>query len=200
MITRRSLAWGLAPQIAIVLGIYVLHNVLVALALEIAILGCLLCLSLFQGWRPRLGGLSKKTLYFLPTHLCAGLVVYLLLRNHPETLHSAFSSLAIDSSSLPLLTIIHCLVVPVFEELFWRQLLVSSSPGIAVPDLLFALYHAGTLAFLFPLYLAVLSLFVLAGTAWLWRRLVLEEGGLAPSLLLHASADLSLFVAAWFLL
>jgi hypothetical protein len=190
-----SIWWGLSPQLAIIVGLYLLHSAWWALALEGIILSLGLIVAVQNGWKPHVGSLARRHLLFIAVHLLAGPALALVWQSrNTEALAALLASVQVTQHTMGLALLLHCTAVPLLEELFWRAALPGKGRCLVRSDLLFALYHTLILILFLPPLLWLLALTILTGAAWTWRREVERSKGLLPALVLHATADLSLLL------
>ena len=190
-----SIWWGLLPHVALIIGLYLLHSAWWALALEGIILGSGLAVASLHGWRPLAGTLARRHLVPTLIHLLAGPALFLVWQNqNTDALRALLASIQVNRNTMWLAILLHCTAVPLLEELFWRGALLTKGRGLATSDILFAVYHILILILFVPTPLWPLSVVILMGAAWMWRREVQRSNGVLPAIIFHAAADLSLLV------
>jgi len=92
--------------------------------------------------------------------------------------------------------IIYFVVVnPALEELFWRDYLGPAIPRLSLMDVAFAGYHVLVLCLFIKWLWVFVGFSVLAVTGCLWRRLSIEQHGLAIPWISHTVADASILIA-----
>jgi len=191
-----SILWALLPYVATFVGVYLVDQAILAVALYHLGIG-------FCCWRKRanplhsLKGLDVKwglgfgvlclttapLIYFLwPWMVRDGVVLAELLGRWHLT---------------GPLAIVFCLysvtLHPALEETFWRSLL----PDHWICDLLFAGFHVLVLACLVEALWLPLVFIVLSSVAWIWRWMVKRFQGLGVPFVSHALADLGVVIAVW---
>lgn len=185
------------PYLAVLAGIWLAGSVWVAvfayhagIVVALAASGRLgLVRELGRGWHAGLAlGLGALL-------LLAGPAIYLcwpLMRLDGVALGDALSGLGVGGAALIPLAAYATLANPWFEEALWRGLLISDRRGPAVPDALFAGYHALVLIEFLAWPWIVACVVVLALAAWGWRRLALHTGGLLVPALTHLAVDIGI--------
>jgi len=92
--------------------------------------------------------------------------------------------------------IIYFVVVnPVLEELFWRDYLRSGQRKPSLIDAAFSGYHVLVLTLFIKGPWVFLGFCILLITGWVWRRISIEQQGLAVPWISHMVADASILIA-----
>ncbi len=190
-----SALWGFWPLLAVYVGIWLVGNALLAVALYHG--GLLLGMwrrnfqprSLLQGWSGREGlGMSL---------LCMGtwpLVILLWpwmqlggLDLSAELEAWGFSNFWLTAGFIVYSLTLH----PMLEEGFWRGVM----PKTWLTDLQFAAFHVLVLIKWVHWPWALLAGGVLTAASWIWRWYAERKQGLSIPVLSHAIADLALILA-----
>ncbi|MBI4332451.1 MAG: CPBP family intramembrane metalloprotease [Chloroflexi bacterium] len=198
--SKKALGWGI-PYVTIGVGLLVLRSAWLAI---FAYHAAMVCLILISRTRPTLPSLFKSNRRGPPVIASvvgagSGGLLYILwpLLAVPEDIGPYVLGIGLTPTTWPLFIVYYAVATPLLEEYFWRGLLAGDSRNIAPGDLFFSGYHllvlAGRMAagWLFVIFL------VLCLTAWCWRRANRSAGGLLPSLLSHAAADISVIVVIY---
>ena len=190
----------LIPYVAVILGVHVLSSAWASILAYHA--GILLVLSISRGWRLGPAPRSRRSLIALVILIVGaalvGPVVYGLwptMRLDGLAIESELAGLGLTGAVWAAFIVYYFTVNPVLEEMFWRGALGSESVRPAVNDGWFAGYHLLVLIEFVAAPWVVLGFLGLLATAWFWRQLVREFGGLAIPIVSHAAADASLILA-----
>jgi membrane protease YdiL (CAAX protease family) len=122
-----------------------------------------------------------------------------LLKLPNIVLSSKLADFGLQGNVLYVFVIYYVISTPILEELFWRGYLMEDNKYPFIADGLFSGYHVIVLAFFIKIPWVVFSFFALILMAWIWRKTVLEYGGLIVPVTTHMIASLSMMAAVWFL-
>lgn len=186
------------PYLAVLIGMYGLHNAWLAMvsyhALALLALGRRADWSLLRrGWRLGVG--------LAVTAFCglAGLALYLaypVASREGLVLSETLSAYGVPHNGWWFF-IYYCVLTPPVEEMLWRDRLATEARGVTRFDLLFAGYHLLVLTpFLEPLWLGV-AFASLAFASCLWRYTRRATGGLAIAVISHFVADITVMYAIY---
>lgn len=187
------IAWGLLPYIATILGVWILDQPLLAVAVyHVGIVFLIrrhptVLSGLLQGGKmPVLLGMSLLCLAVWP--LLVALWPYVSL---PGTdLADVLRQWGLQGNLVLGFMIYSVTVHPVLEELFWRGLM----PDHVGSDMLFAGFHVLVLILFLQGPWVVFGFGVLFLGSFLWRRIVHSTGGLMIPVVSHAVADLAIIL------
>jgi hypothetical protein len=193
------------PYAAVLLGLYVLRSAWVAILLYHAGMVILLRFggqegplkAVRQGW-------SAPAAAFTGI-VCAacGLLLALLWRTMARehmNLGETLASFRLSGLSWWVFAVYYVTVHPALEEIYWRGYLPRAHRFPVVADFAFAGYHVLVLCIFITLPWVLVSFGVLLFAAWSWRQLVARYAGLGIAIAGHAAADLSIVVAAEYLM
>ncbi len=149
--------------------------------------------TLFRGFHPAL------LIGCLLLGAGGGLVLYAAwpIYSIPAALPANLTSIGLSRAAWPGFIAYFALVNPWIEEYFWRGYLGNPSSKILPVDFYFAGYHLLILFGRTNWAWMLVSLFTLAGVAWLWRQVYRKTGGLLIPLLAHMAADFSILTAVY---
>lgn len=145
--------------------------------------------QLFTGWH-------RTWAWMIPGSIAGGILIYCLwprIKLGPD-LTVLLGNVGLAQGRWILFLFYYALIHPPLEQVFWRGYLGHSGKTIHIRDIAFAGYHFFTMIFFVHWPWALLSFFVLTGTAWLWRQCVRETHGLLIPVLSHLAADISIIV------
>lgn len=92
------------------------------------------------------------------------------------------------------------LINPIFEEIFWRDLMAKKSRKLTLEDITFGAFHSVILQPFLP-WLYILGFVAMLTTiAWLWRQIRFKQQGLAIPWLGHTLGDAMFTVIVWYLI
>jgi membrane protease YdiL (CAAX protease family) len=204
---NKPLLWYIAPfapYLTVGIGLQVLHNVWAAIfSYHLAML-----LIMFVSWKglpiSRLckGGDRLRLPLLTLAGAGGGILLWLF---QPWVLVNgelaAFTqSVGLTKQSWPFFIVYFVLFTPALEELYWRSYLGNSNIKPQVNDFLFSGYHLIVLAGIIHISWLIFIFFLLAAAAWCWRQSNRLGGGLLSSLTSHLAADISVILAAYFLI
>lgn len=193
------------PFVAVAVGLYLLSNAWVAIAIYysgviiyVHLIGReQIAACLFKGWN------SKSLLVCAPVFASAGGAV-LWLWPHAVlpgvSLAGYMSDTGLGEWRFTVFAIVFCLINPVMEEVFWRGCFASNPGRPSWTDAAFAGYHVPVALMVTDNALSVTAFTVLFLTAWYLRYLRYRLNGLATAILAHLIADISIMTAFWLLL
>ncbi len=198
--TQLKLISMLVPYAAVLIGLYLFRNGLLAFGLyHIGMIAFLithdrsnLLKKIRSGWNMPAALISAVA--------CALIipVIFLLWRYmqlESSSLKATLSGFRLYGVSWYIFMIYFCTVQPLLEELFWRGYLDSSHKYLSWPDLAFAGYHILVLAWFIKMPWLLLSFIILSMAAWGWRHIAHKFRGLAVPLFSHVVADISIITA-----
>lgn len=186
------------PYVACIVGLYLLGNAWIAIAIYNG--GIVVLLSCARRWPVQWRARGRATAVVVTlASAAAGPLLYLLWSlfelDHIQLAHVT-SRLGLGGVSWWFFAVYLATVHPLCEEAYWRAFLGSSSPRPVVGDLLFGGYHAIVLTLYLPWPFVVVSCLAIAVAGWFWRRLCSWTGGLAWAVAAHAGADIGIVIAA----
>ncbi len=193
------------PFIAVAVGLYLLSNAWVAIAIYYTgviiyvqlIGGEQIVASLFKGWNP------KSLLLCAPVFASAGAAV-LWLWPHAVLPDVSLADYLCDTGlgewRFTVFAILFCLINPVMEELFWRGCFASNPRRPSWTDAAYAGYHVPVALMVTDNALSVTAFTVLFLAAWYLRYLRYKLNGLATGIIAHFIADISIMTAFLLLL
>jgi hypothetical protein len=194
------------PYAAVPAGLFLLHSAWAAM------LGYQLGILLFLAARPRLLQLEPRVsratnlwgAVMLAVCLLSGPLAVLLwpgaARLSGAGLAAWLSGEGIAPSAWPWFVASMCITTPWLEELYWRAWLGRSVRPALETSAWFAGYHLLVLMpVLRPAWLA-LAFFSLTSAGWAWQGLLRSRNGFRWAVFCHAAADISVMLAATWLL
>lgn len=194
----------LLPYFTIIPGLYMFHNVWIAM---VSYHAAILLIAVFSGSSSRFVHLLRGW-SFNRSHVillaCAanGVMIYYLwpfISLSGSDLAVKLAGLGLNQGNWLLFIFYYSLITPWLEEFYWRDLLVSRLSQPLFSDLAYAGYHFFVLIlFIKPLFAFAAFLSLLWG-ALNWRRLAVKLDGLLVPVFSHLVADFSTVVAVYFL-
>lgn len=197
---ERSLFLRLAPAIpymAVLLGLYLMHNVWVAaVCYHLGIVAVLLG-SRRTPVRSNLKLSWAVVGINLAIGVFTGLLLYLLwpMLGTPADLGSRLHGMGLTSWTA--FGLYYCAANPVMEEFFWRRAIPNLSLLPSINDALFAGYHMLVLAFFMQWKWMVVSFVLLSIASCIWRFSVRQKHGLALIISSHFLADLGIILVGY---
>lgn len=194
----------LLPYITIIPGLYIFHNLWMAM---VSYHAAILLITVFGRKQFRFQKLVRGWSFshsVVITLGCAanGFLVYYLWSFISQTgsdLANILAELGLNAGNWFLLILYYSLITPWLEEFFWRDLLPSRLKYPILSDVFFAGYHFFVLLlFIKPIFAFAAFLSLLAG-AFNWRRLAVRLDGLLVPVLSHLVADFSTILAVYLL-
>jgi len=193
----------LLPYITIITGLYVLHNIWIAmLSYHLSIL----LIAIFTKKLPKFKKLVKGwslPLTIIFTLGCAvnGFLIYYLWPYISGCCDLAvkLAELGLNDSNWLLLIMYYSIITPWLEEFFWRDLLASKSKLPDISDVLFAGYHLFVLALFIKAFFLPIVFITLLSAAWFWRFISRKLDGLLIPVISHTAADISTILAVYLL-
>ena len=193
----------LLPYITIITGLYVLHNIWIAmLSYHLSIL----LIAIFTKKLPKFKKLVKGwslPLTIIFTLGCAvnGFLIYYLWPYISGCCNLAvkLAELGLNDSNWLLLIMYYSFITPWLEEFFWRDLLASKSKLPDISDVLFAGYHLFVLALFIKAFFLPIVFITLLSDAWFWRFISRKLDGLLIPVISHTAADVSTILAVYLL-
>ncbi|MBN2104437.1 CPBP family intramembrane metalloprotease [bacterium] len=184
----------LLPYISIGVGLYCLKGGWLAILFYHAGMVLFLILDkkrppfrqMFRGWH-------KTWAWLIPLCGLGGISIYLLWpwMQQQLDLDTMLTKYGLSGWKWTAFLIYYSLGHPPLEEFYWRGYLGHKSKKVRIEDLAFGGYHFFTMICFVGWPWALLSCTILTGTAWLWRQIVRETGGLLVPVLTHIVADIS---------
>jgi hypothetical protein len=193
----------LVPYLTISLGLFVFHNVWIAVVGYH--LGAIIVVVLTRS-------------YLSPSHLfrsnniktpiisalicgCGGILLYVLwpFLVIQSELNSYLQSIGFTEKMWPFLLVYLICLNPLIEEYYWRGSLGSDKKRIILNDILFAGYHILILAGIIGVIWSILAFLILIFAAWFWRQINRLSLGLLPSIASHFMADTSIMLMIYFM-
>jgi hypothetical protein len=188
----------LLPYAAAIIGIQLLQNVWIAIAIYKG--GVILLFACTRRWPVRRSKrVNAIAVLTVVSCVVSGPLLYLLwniLKIEGLSLSEVTSRLGLAGISWWLFAVYLCTVHPLLEEAFWRGFLGSDSPLPIMNDLLFGGYHAIVLILYLQWPYVVLCCLSIAGAGWMWRRVCAATGGMTWAIAAHAFADIGIAVVA----
>lgn len=210
-----NLLAALIPYVAVLIGMYALHNAWLAILLyHLGIIGFMLYRKPSNlhdrhslgdgGWKTIWGGL--KTPLLIPgVMICAmaAPVIYFMwpfFQASEGILPMWLAKYGLTGWSWLLLIPYFSMVHPVLEEIHWRGMAPEQVTGFCWQDFLFAGYHVLVLHELvfWPWLFMIFG--VLAASSFFWRWAAERFGGYGLPILTHAAADAGVVAGCWLLL
>ncbi len=197
---RLKIISAFTPYVAVLVGMYVLHNAWVAIGLYH--LGLIVFISTGDknslvktgcgGWNAAMAaaGVAMSVMIFP--------VIYFLwgcMRLEGEPLGLVLAGFGLHGRSWLIFMVYFSTVQPVLEELYWREHLKCDKNFLSWREFAFVGYHVLVLAWFVKWFWLVIAFVVLAGAGYVWRRLSRELEGLIVPLLSHIAGDVSIVVA-----
>lgn len=146
---------------------------------------------------------ANKKLFFFTVWLCSlsGLSLY-ILRNFlgiASDLRAQLADLGLHDNIWIWFISYFSIINPLLEEYFWRAMLGSDTRSFYLGDLIYAGYHVMVVwNKTSPMSIALVIL-ALTFIGWFWRQLYRKDGSLLTPVISHAVADLSILLAAFFM-
>jgi hypothetical protein len=184
----------LFPYPAIGIGLYVFQNAWAAIGFYHVGILCFLITdrkrpplrNLLSGWNITWAG-------FIPAAALSGVLIDSLWPSMQHfNLDVQLTGYGLDGASWTLFLLYYAFFNPLLEQVYWRGYLGHPGRRVRIEDVAFAGYHFFTMICFVQWSWALISFIILTGTAWLWRQIVRETGGLLIPLLSHISADVSI--------
>lgn len=189
----------LIPNVAVLIGIYVVKSIWFAiLAYHLGVAAVL-----YLDRRER-SGTGKRATISTPVvginlliGLCTGVLLYLLwpMVGVPGDLGPRLSRMGLTSWAV--FGTYYCLANPVLEELFWRRYLASPSIFPTLNDALFAGYHMLVLAPFMHWGWLMATFALLVCASCIWRYSIRYPRGLPVIILSHFLADLGIVLVGY---
>jgi hypothetical protein len=184
----------LLPYPAIGIGLYLFQNAWVAIGFyHLGILSLLITdrkrpplRNLLSGWKWTWAGV-------IPGAGLSGLLIYSLwpLMQH-FNMDVQLTAFGLARASWILFLPYYAFLNPLLEQVYWRGYLGHPARRVRIEDVAFGGYHFFTMICFVQWPWAMITFIILTGTAWLWRQIVRETGGLFIPLLSHITADVSI--------
>ena len=190
----------LLPVWAVLVGLYVFKNAMLAIGLYHVLMVIVLIFAravpvvrrLPCGWSSRMGP------WLIAAGCCAGVVMYVLrgtiLKACPTTAQF-LAYLGLWDGNWLRFAVYFSIVNPLLETLFWTGHLSSKKLASLWDDVVFAVYHVLVLAFFFNTLWLFAAFVVLVVASRVWKAVYRAHGGLLVPLLSHAAADASIVIA-----
>ena len=193
------------PYIAILIGLYILRSGWTALLLYHIGVGVFLILD-GKAKPIKFATLKRNPIITITSVLVCALsgVLMVVLWEYMGRADTSFkvrmAGFGLAGWKWYLFIIYFSTVHPFIEELYWRRLLASDQKYLSPADIMFAGYHVLVLVWFIEWPWVIAIFFVLAGAGRCWRWLYNKYDALAIPLLSHAIADLSIVMAAHYIL
>jgi membrane protease YdiL (CAAX protease family) len=180
------------PYFAVLLGVYGFSSAWTALLLyQAGVIALIVATGDSSWWRRFRGWNTGWGIGFIFFGAGGGLLFHLLWPLLGlEDLRFQLSQLGLSGAGVPIFLLYFAIVHPWLEELLWRDYLAGTSPLPEMRDLLFAGYHALVLRFFLEWYWVIVSVSILLGAAWIWRRLAIRFQGVLLPTISHLAGDL----------
>ena len=193
------------PYIAILFGLFVFKNALIAISIYyVGIIifssitgGTGFIKSIFSGWDIRIavfavimGGLSGVVVY----------TAWNMSALEGISLKAVFAEYGLKGTRICVFAGLAILVNPVIEEVFWRGLLGVKDRRISWLDAAFAGYHVPALLLVIKPLMAALAFIALCVAGWGLRFIRNKLDGLLVPYLVHLAADMSIVAAIYFIM
>ena len=191
---------ALCPYVAVIIGIYLLHNAMIAIALyHLGIIAGLFCSGRMNIFKTVFTGFNWPIALIMATlSLSVGLAVYFLWPYAKlEGVHLAQSlgQYGVNGFWAYVFSIYSIMANPILEEVLWRGFFKGNPYRPVWIDAAFAGYHVFVLAMFISLPIAILAFVVLSLSSWILRLVRHHLGGLAVPCLMHFAADVAIFIA-----
>lgn len=192
-----------SPYIAVIAGVFLLHNAWIAILAYHAILA----LYVYAIDRNKFLDLRKGFswpqcfIFGFPALLC-GVTIYLFWPYAKLTaidLSTILNTYILNGISGGLFALYSIIINPILEELFWRGCFNPSLRKPALIDLAFAGYHGLALTLVLQPTYIIAAIGFLTGVSWLFRYLKHYNQGLAIPYVMHLAADISIITSIWLL-
>jgi membrane protease YdiL (CAAX protease family) len=193
------------PYIAILFGLFVFKNALIAVSIYyVGIIifssitgGTSFIKSIFSGWDIRIavfavimGGLSGVVVY----------TAWNMSALEGISLKAVFAEYGLEGTRICVFAGLAILVNPVIEEVFWRGLLGVKDRRISWLDAAFAGYHVPALLLVIKPLMVALAFIVLCIAGWGLRLIRNKLDDLLVPYLVHLAADMSIVAAIYFIM
>jgi len=197
VVAETSLAqWAVSfiPYIAVLLGMYLLHNVwIAALAYHLGA-AAVLYRTRFDAGDPHTtrGGSAIVVGINLLIGIFTGVLLYSLwpMLGTPADLGARLARMGLTSWTV--FGIYYCAVNPLLEELLWRRFMPNRSISPTWHDALFAGYHMLVLAIFMQWQWMAVSFVLLMSASCIWRFSIRRPNGLLIVSASHFLADLGI--------
>lgn len=188
------------PYVAVIIGIYLLHNALIAIALyHLGIVAGLFYSGKANIFKTVFTGFNWPiALIMVILSLSVGLAVFFLWPYAKlEGVHLAQSleKYGVNGFWAYVFSIYSIMVNPIMEEVLWRGYFKGDPYRPVWIDAAFAGYHILVLVMYISLPIAILAFVVLSLSSWILRAIRHQLGGLAVPCLMHFAADVAIFIA-----
>jgi hypothetical protein len=201
---KASIIAAAVPYAAVAIGLYAARSAWAAILLYH--LGVVVVLSAF-GWRESLqwaasGWRPGAAAALATVTALAGAALYVLwpfVDTTPDGLGRRLAEFGLGGRSWVLFAVYYSTVHPFLEELFWRGRRGGGGSASLWRDAAFAGYHVPVLWFFIGPGWIVLTFAALTAASFAWRLAARRFGGLGVPLVSHATADISIVVAATFI-
>lgn len=190
------------PVAAIITGLYLFNSLWIAIALYFSIIIFSLILFHESSFPQKIFMGKNFRLTVLLSFLTAsnGFLVYYLwpiLEKPGMPLADILVKLGLTEQLWIILILCYCLLTPVLEEYFWRELMGSQKKTPDLSDFMYAGYHVPTLLIFVKPVFALIIFFVLTAAACIWRNIRNSQNGLFVPVVSHFIADVSTIFAIY---
>jgi uncharacterized protein len=193
----------LVPYLTISLGLFVFHNVWIAVLGYH--LGMIIVVALTRSYiSPAL--LFHSNNYKIPIISalicgCGGILLYLLwpFLSVQAEINSYLLSIGFTEKMWPFFLVYLICLNPLIEEYYWRGYLGSDKKRIILNDIIFAGYHILIIAGMIGVIWSILAFLILILAAWFWRQINRLSQGLGSSIAGHFMADTSIMLVIYFM-
>ena len=184
----------LLPYPSIGIGLSLFQNAWAAIGIyHFSILCCIIADRNRPPLRNLLRGWNNSWACFIPVAALSGLLIDSLWPSMQHfNLDVRLTGYGLAGGSWTLFMFYYALFNPLREQYFWRGYLGHPRRCVRIEDLSFAGYHFFTMLCFVQWPWALISFAILCGTAWLWRQIARETGGLLIPVLSHMAADVSI--------
>jgi hypothetical protein len=194
---------SLIPYLTISIGLFVFHNVWVAVVGYH--LTAVIVIFLTKANIP-LNQIFHSNNFKIPIISaiicgCGGILLYLLwpfLAIQPD-INSYLQYIGLTGDTWPFFLAYFIGLNPIVEEYFWRGYLGNNNKRIVMNDILFSGYHLVVLAGKIEIIWLITVFLVLTFSAWYWRQINRLSEGLLPSIVSHLTADITVILTIYFM-
>lgn len=205
MTPLKSILIGIIPYIFISIGLFVLSDALFAVGGYFATMFTVILLQknknikekVFSGWLWREGFLFSLVSSLAGVSL---FVIWPFLQKNGVDAAQQLIDFNLESWRFVIFGVYLIFFNPIFEEIFWREILHTNTKADYVVDLLFAGYHIMVLPFFLNILGCSLAFIALIFASVMWRWMNQKYKGLSMPILTHFFADTGIIIFAAYLM
>ncbi len=189
----------LIPYLAVLIGIYLIHNIWIAAVSYHLAVGVLLWCD--RDWRNRKSRTKSNWKIMLMLNaligVFTGVVLYVLWPIFGISPDFGARLNQMGLTSWLTFGIYYCAINPIFEELFWRRYLETPAQRPARSDFLFAGYHMLVLGLFMRWQWLPFAFVLLVFASWIWKHSARHRNGTLLVTSSHFLADLGIVLVGY---